>query len=245
MSVIEATAMQGQTYRYGTVWRALGVTGIGLAAVLPVLMALNNEKFDRATVVILSVLGLAGIWCYAYFAKYAVTVGPEQMTVYRLGRRPLAVDWRDVRSVRAENDELRFEFPGGKVAIASVFPGYEAIDDAAARYLPDVAFETPEHRQLPEEPVEEPKPETVRAQHRAIAGAWRRLAYRCLAFAAALFTVAFLARAALTRIENRWLAWIVASLNSMGEMLGVFTCIAAMLFFIMSLQEVVRARRVR
>src|SRR5688572_622263 len=110
MSVIEATAMQGQTYRYGMVWRAIGATGIGLAAGFPILMALNNEKFDRATVVILSVLGLAGIWCYAYYAKYAVTVTPDQMTVYRFARPPLVIAWRDVRSVRAESDDLRFEF---------------------------------------------------------------------------------------------------------------------------------------
>lgn len=245
MSGDRDNAAAGQTYRYGMAWRAIGLTGIGMAVVLPALMVLDNEQFDRATVVLISVLAVGGLWCYAYYAKYAVTVGPDQMTVYRFGRPPLVVVWRDVRSVRAENDELRFEFHGGKIAIASVFPGYDAIDDAAARYLPDVAFETPAHRQLPEEPAEEPEPETVRAQHRAIAAWWRRLAYRCLAFAAALFIVGFLARAIFPRIGNRWLAWIVASVDSMGVMLGVFACIGAVLFFIMALQEVVRARRVR
>src|SRR5688572_7097985 len=121
------------------------------------------------------------------------------MTVYRFARPPLVIAWRDVRSVRAESDDLRFEFHGGKIVFPSVFPGYDAIHDAAARYLPDAAFETPGHRHLPEERNDDP--ETLRAQHRANARAWRWMAYYCLAFAAVLFLVAFLARAALSRIE--------------------------------------------
>jgi hypothetical protein len=130
-----------QTFRYGMVWRAMGAFPIFLAIAIPILSALNNEKFDREFVLMLIVSAVLGIWSCAYFTKYTATLGADGFTAIRFARRPLVIAWRDVRRARDKDGELTLTTADNRrIRFNSYFPGYAAIAEAARRNLPEVAF---------------------------------------------------------------------------------------------------------
>ena len=133
-----------QTFRYGMVWRAMGGFPIFLAIAIPILMVLNNEKFDRDFFVWLIAFAAAGIWSCLYFTKYAVTLGADGFTVERFARRPLVIAWREVHSARAKDGELTLRtIDNRRIKFNSYFPGYAALESAAVANLPAVAFGPP------------------------------------------------------------------------------------------------------
>lgn len=242
--------MEPDTYRYGRVWRAVGVTAVLLAVALPCLMVANNETLDSATVWLLVGFASVGVWSYAYFAKYRLTMATEGFTIYRLGRQPFNVAWREVRSVRFEESEIRFVTTDQRrIGVSSYFPGYEALETAAARHLPDVVFETPEHRPLVEAaPV---TPAEYRLQHLANRRFWLRLAYRGAAIGAVLCVIAFVADLALQHGNFReisrplaiGLIYILSFARSWGYVMGGLFLMLGVLCLIMALQETIRMRK--
>jgi hypothetical protein len=240
-----------RTYRFGMAWRALGVTLVALAILFPVLMIANHENVDGSVVLISAGFVLAGASCSAYFARYRVTIAEDGMTVECFGRRPAQLPWREVVAVRTTENAITFQTTGRQeVAISIHFPGYEAVEEAAARHLPDVAFSTPAAR-----PVVAPEivsDQDRREHHRARQRFWLRASGRSLLFAILMGAMAFAAAFAvehgtfrqLPRAVAIVLLSVLAFAKSWGNTLAILLVVLSFLFAIMAIQEALHARRV-
>lgn len=240
-----------ETYRFGMAWRALGFTVVTVAIVLPLLMLANNEEVDVAVVLMSVGVALAGAWCYIHFASYKVTITDDGITLVRFGRRPAHLAWRDIVSVRTNEHEIAFRAADQrKIAISVHFPGYEAIEGAVARNLPDVAFPSPTAR--PPLPPEIRSAADLREYHHAKQRFWLRASRRCLLSATLLASAAFSAALATEHVPFRelpravaiTLSYILAFARSWGYGMAIMLVVSSLLFAIMGLQEVLRARRV-
>lgn len=238
-----------QTYRYGMAWRAIGVTLVVCALVFPLLMMASNERIDAATVVVLVAMGLAGVWCYAYFARYRVTLGDDGMIVERLFRPRMHVAWREVVAARATDNAITFATADQrKLSISTYFSAYEAVADAAARNLPEAAFPSAEER-----PVAGPEIVTAeerRELHCARKAAWLRTARQSFYAALVLAVMAFAAGAAFERVPFRDLPralaivsrFVLSFAESWGALMAVLLGVFALLCAIMAAQEARNAR---
>ncbi len=240
-----------ETYTYGRVWRAIGVAMLLLAVAMPLLMAANHEAFGLGIVLTDVALGLGGIWSYAHFRKYIVTIAADGLTIERLGRRPAVIAWRDVVSYGSDGSEIAIRtVDHRKFTISTAFPGAEAIAVAAARHLPDVAFGSPAAR--PELPQESRTPQEQYEHHRAVQRSWLRFARRAAVMGAGMALAGFAADIALDHIPFRALprsvatvlAYTLAIVQVVGYDMGAVIILFAPLFLIMAAQEARRARRI-
>ncbi len=246
----DAATSVTRTYRFGVAWRALGITFVALAAILPLLMLANNEPFELSLVLILVAFGIAGAWCYAHFAAYSVTVNDGGLLIERLARRRLVVPWREVVSWRSNEHEIIIRTVAQqKVSISVHFPGYDAILAAASRSLPDVVFSSPGERPIVS--VEPALPEKRREHHLAMRRAWLRQGLRSLLLAIGVAIAAAAAGVALERIAFREMPrslalpviYVLAFITSWGYTMSVMLVVFALLYAVMATQESVRARR--
>lgn len=104
-------------------------------------MIANHEKIDGVVVGGDVVLAIAGLWCYAYYAKYEVVLADDGFTVRGLARKPESLASRDVRTAAVDRDNMTFETTDQrKITISILSPGTLAIAEAATRNLPEAAF---------------------------------------------------------------------------------------------------------
>jgi hypothetical protein len=224
-----------QTFRYGMVWRVMGAFPIFLAIAIPILSALNNEKFDGGFVVMLIVSAVLGIWACAYFTKYTVTLGGDGFTVVRFARRPLVIAWHEVRRARDKNGELTLTTADHRrIRFNSYFPGYAAIAEAASLNLPEVAFGP---KLLPARVPFADDPQKSLHQYFWMTCGFTAL-YLGLGFAAAHINFHELSRATAGRI-----LFIIAHVRWMSFVCAVIDAVATLFFFIIHLRNVARARR--
>ncbi|MCU1231218.1 MAG: hypothetical protein JWO97_4102 [Acidobacteria bacterium] len=224
-----------QTFRYGMVWRAMGAFPIFLAIAIPILSALNNEKFDGEFVLMLIVSAVLGIWACAYFTKYTVTLGADGLTVVRFARRPLVIAWREIRQARDKGGELTFTTTDHRrIRFNSYFPGYAAIVEAANLNLPEVAFgpKSPPARV----PFANDPRKSLRQYFWMTCGF--TALYLGLGFAAAHINFHELSRATAGRILS-----IIVHVRWMSFVCAVIDAVATVFFFIFYLRNVARARR--
>lgn len=238
--------MEPQTYRYGPVWSAIGWTSLALAVAFPLLMASNHERIDGPTVLMIVAFAVAGAWALLYFGKYAVTIEADGFTVSRLGRQPFAVTWRQVRSVRLADSALTLETTDRRrISVSTYFSGFRALEDAAARNLPDVAYGAPGLR-----PAIEPElsGEDLRLQHLAVRGSWLRMARRAGAMAGVCLIAAAVADAVRDHLGVSKLLFLprvlLVFVSGIGYPMGVVLAVVALSYLAMARQETVRARRV-
>jgi hypothetical protein len=241
--------MPEETYRFSWGWRAMGVFFAALGLAVPASILADDGKLNFAQGLIGLALVTAGIWCYVYYAKYAISLTPDGFTLYRFAREPFVVRWRDVTSVRQEQTNLIFETSDRrKIAISTWFePGFDAIAQAAARHVSaDVAAGV-----LPEIEPELVSAEQRRLQHFVAYEMWRAIARRGVIFGSACVAAGFAADFVESRINFKALPQLVAMivrfvivvLGAMGYRLGAVLIGFAILYFIMALQEFARLRR--
>lgn len=238
-----------ESYRFGGVWRALGVTLIALAVAFPLLMYTNHETVDLQASLTCVAFVVLGVWCYVHFSRYRVNIGEEGFIVERFGRRPFDVSWRDVVSVRRNEHEITFKTTDQrKIAISVYFPGLEALEAAYARYLPDVVFAAPTERpDVPQLLTSEQRHEYHRARQRM----WLVLSRRWFVASVVEVAITLTASLALEHVPFRQLPRLVALAlvylftlaESHGYAIGIVFVGFAVMFGIMSLQEAARARR--
>ena len=221
---------------------------IVLAILFPLFMVANNESIDLAVLLTCGGFALAGIWCCAYFSRYRVTLNEDGLTVDRLFRAPFSAAWRDVVSVSIGAHEITLRTTDDRsIEISAHFPGYDAVETEAARRLPDTAFGSPTER-----PIVTPTPLTDEdrvVQHRAKQRSWLLHARNSLVAVALMFGFGLVAGLALKGVDElppviaTPLAYVLAITRSMCYGMGFLMLLAALLYFIMAMQEAWRARR--
>lgn len=239
-----------ETYRYGGVWRAIGITGVVLAMAFPALMVANRESFDAATIAILIAFGIGGAWAYAHFERYRVTITPAGFTVDRFLRVPFSVQWRDVLAIdRTETGDFVFRTSDRrKIVIPTEFPGALPLEAAAARNVPH-AFDTDGP------PLIEPEPRTPqerRLQLEANRRYWLRMSGRSLGVAVVLVLAGWIARSIQERIDFQEMPRAVAvvlriilgSVEGVGLVMAALAAVLSIAALVMGAQESIRLRRI-
>lgn len=238
-----------QPYGYGRAWRALGVTAILLGIAFPVLMLLNHEVLDLQSIVICGIFVALGVWCYAYFSKYAIALDEDGFTLYRFAKPPMKVAWRDVITVSSGTDELVLRTNDHRTIKISIhFPGYAAIEAAAASHLADASYGGAPKPYV-EAPTTDPEVLTARyiARRRFFIAMSRRSLYLSLGLCAAAWCASFI----LERADFRTLAkplrivavYILAFAKGWGYGMSACFALIAFLLFVMFLQEIDRHRK--
>jgi hypothetical protein len=215
-------------------------------------MYANHERLDVTLICAFAVTGVGGMWGYAYFAKYSVSIADDGFTVRRFAREPAAFFWRQIASVRETKGEIRFEMTDHrKIAISMYFPGYAALSEAAARVLPDVVYASPADRPFVLPAAEQSRPEVIGARNAAVRSVWVTAWRRSAFMAAGLATAAYASDLALRYLPLRQmpdairivLIWIFVVIRAFGYRFAILVAFFAILYLIMLAQHAYRVRR--
>lgn len=233
--------MIGRTFRYGAVWRGLGLLCAGLGVVFPLLMYANNEQFTATSNVLAAAFVIVGAYGYAYARAYRLEFRPDGFAIYRLAREMRLMRWRDVQSVRTDHERATFVTSDGrKLTVSNNFDGYHPLLEEAARNLPRAAFGY--------QPVPIVAPELVSAeQQRVMAHAardlWKEWTLRLFAAGLALVAAGEAAGYVNDHAGHGIVHVIVALLSGYGSGFGFIAMGIGVLFALMWLQELAHLRK--
>jgi hypothetical protein len=234
------------TYRYGPAWQALGVATVFISVAMPILIVLDGDDLDVPLLAISVVFLTLGVWCFLHFRTYTIVLEQRGFIVHQLARSPMRFERRDIISVTSDQNELVFGTAAGrKVKISVHFPGYRAIEAAAAANLPEAVFGAV-GKPFIEPPTDNPG--VLRERHEARKRTWLRSSRRSVAISIILASAAWLSSLALRQLDFSSLpellamtiVWILGFAKAWGYGMAAWMVLMSALLFIMYLQEVRR-----